>query len=296
MKNKTNNLLLTAAIFLFLFLSVHSVTAQGLQPVGPTDFGTLIGDIVTWIFNIAIPISVLMVIWAGVIMLTSAGNESKYTKGKQYLKYAILGLTVVLIGRGFISLIQSVLEGSAGDISEPPGITLVVPTITPQVFDIPPSVLYTPTPLGTNTPTPSTSASATPSKDISLPTSLSGFITYLYVCILESQPDSAGLNFWMDDFRDHQATFGGEEAVIHSYQSFYASTEFNNEILPSLTDAQLVTKLYNCNWFYRPDATEVQYWTDQMERGLSRQDTINSFLDASYYNRFTVNVMQLSGL
>ncbi len=79
------------------------------DPYGPTSLNVLLESIITWVFYLAIPIAIIMLVWAGLMMLTAAGNASKFDKGKKILTYAVIGLTIVFIGRGFISLIQSIL-------------------------------------------------------------------------------------------------------------------------------------------------------------------------------------------
>ncbi len=77
---------------------------------GVTDFTSLIKIIAQWIFNLAIPIAVAMIVYAGILFLTAQGEPAKITKAKDVLKYAVIGLAIILIGSGFVTLIQSVLE------------------------------------------------------------------------------------------------------------------------------------------------------------------------------------------
>lgn len=77
---------------------------------GATDFAGLVKIIAQWIFNLAIPIAVAMIVYAGILFLISAGDTSKVTKAKQVLTYAVVGLAIILIGSGFVTLIQSILE------------------------------------------------------------------------------------------------------------------------------------------------------------------------------------------
>ncbi len=80
------------------------------NPIGVENFQDLINILGVWIFNLAIPIAVIVIIYAGVLMLTAGGNPAKFKKGAEALKYAVLGLAVVLIGKGFVTLIQSILS------------------------------------------------------------------------------------------------------------------------------------------------------------------------------------------
>jgi len=76
----------------------------------PTSITGLIGIIANYLLNLAIPIAVIIIIYGGFLMLTSGGVPAKYKKGIDALKYASLGLVVLLIAKGFVSLVQSILS------------------------------------------------------------------------------------------------------------------------------------------------------------------------------------------
>lgn len=71
---------------------------------------SLIDGLTTWIFNIGIPIALIVIIWAGIKMVTSRGNPGTVGEAKSMLWYGIVGLAIILIGRGFVALVQSVLS------------------------------------------------------------------------------------------------------------------------------------------------------------------------------------------
>ena len=77
---------------------------------GADDFSELVKIIAEWIFNLAIPIAVAMIVYSGILFLTAGGEPGKITKAKDVLKYAVIGLAIILIGSGFITLIKSILE------------------------------------------------------------------------------------------------------------------------------------------------------------------------------------------
>ena len=83
---------------------------------GPNDLFDIISIVTKWILQISIPIAVLLIIYAGFLMLTAGPVPANFAKGKNILTYTILGLAIIFIGRGFISLIISVIElgGSSG--------------------------------------------------------------------------------------------------------------------------------------------------------------------------------------
>ncbi len=80
------------------------------NPIGVENFQDLINIIGKWIFNLAIPIAVIIIIYAGVLMLTSGGQPARFQSGAKALWYAVIGLAVVLIGKGFVTLVQSILS------------------------------------------------------------------------------------------------------------------------------------------------------------------------------------------
>ncbi len=93
---------------------------------GASDLTSLVKIIAQWIFNLAIPIAVAMIVYAGILFLTSAGDTSKVTKAKEVLTYAVVGLAIILIGSGFVTLIQSILELGGTGTTQNPGSGLPV--------------------------------------------------------------------------------------------------------------------------------------------------------------------------
>ncbi len=84
---------------------------QLTQPEGiPGTLEELAEKIGNFIFTISIPVAVILIIVAGIIMLTSAGNVARVARARTILWYTILGLAIILIGKGFIALITSILQ------------------------------------------------------------------------------------------------------------------------------------------------------------------------------------------
>lgn len=77
------------------------------QPSSLTD---LLDIIAKWLFNLAIPVAVGLIIWAGVLLMTAGANPANVKKGGAILKWVAIGLAIIFINKGFISLIRSVLE------------------------------------------------------------------------------------------------------------------------------------------------------------------------------------------
>ena len=80
------------------------------NPLQANNLVELIDIIATWLFNLSIPITVAMIVYAGVIFLISRGDTAKVTQAKNILLYAVVGFAIILIGKGFITLIESILN------------------------------------------------------------------------------------------------------------------------------------------------------------------------------------------
>ena len=70
-----------------------------------------------------------MIVWAGIRFLYSRGNPTEVTAAKKILQYAIVGLAIILIGSGFVTLIESILNLGAEQTPTPrPTSTTPLPT------------------------------------------------------------------------------------------------------------------------------------------------------------------------
>src|SRR3989344_4448241 len=79
---------------------------------GPESIIDLFGIIANFIFNLGVPVAVFIIIYSGIMMLISGGKPAMYQKGINGLKYSMIGLAVLLIGKGFFSLIKTFLGGN----------------------------------------------------------------------------------------------------------------------------------------------------------------------------------------
>lgn len=78
---------------------------------GQTGLRPLILTIVNFFLGFLGLIAVLMVIYGGVLMLTSAGGDG-YTKGKKILTYAAIGIVIILLSFAFVSTILTAGSGA----------------------------------------------------------------------------------------------------------------------------------------------------------------------------------------
>lgn len=82
------------------------------NPFGETsDIGALVSKIIDFLIYLAIPVSTILILYAGFLYLTSAGNEEKIKTAQKALIWAIVGFAVILIASSVPAIIQEFLYG-----------------------------------------------------------------------------------------------------------------------------------------------------------------------------------------
>lgn len=102
-----------------------------VNPLTAENFIALLNTIINGLIQLAIPIAVIIIIWAGVLYMVSAGSD-KIKMARKALIYAVLGFGILLISSGIVAIIQDFLG-----VSPPPlGGTLPTPTpLGPSTFE-----------------------------------------------------------------------------------------------------------------------------------------------------------------
>lgn len=104
------------SVFIFGTLILANIALAQVEiknPIGARSFTAIIDRITDFAVKIITPISVLVILYAGLLYMFSAGNPEKVKKARQALTWALVGLAIVLIGKGFIFIIQDVLGGGS---------------------------------------------------------------------------------------------------------------------------------------------------------------------------------------
>ena len=70
----------------------------------------LLAIIAHFVFQLGVPVAVIVIIYSGILFLVSRDKPAIVLKATNGLKYAAIGLAILLIGKGFVSLIQSILS------------------------------------------------------------------------------------------------------------------------------------------------------------------------------------------
>lgn len=89
--------------------------AELYNPLDPTSTGTvtidtIIGRLITSLLGVTGSIALLMFVYGGFLWLISAGEPDKVKKGKEVMKWAILGLVVIVGAYVIVSTIVTALE------------------------------------------------------------------------------------------------------------------------------------------------------------------------------------------
>ena len=64
-----------------------------------------IKNTIKWILGILATVAVVICLYAGFIMMTSAGDENKYKNGMKILKYAAIWLAIILLSWLIVSIV-----------------------------------------------------------------------------------------------------------------------------------------------------------------------------------------------
>ncbi|MDP1689196.1 MAG: hypothetical protein Q8L47_03640 [bacterium] len=67
--------------------------------------------IIGFLFAVGIPITVIMILYGAFQMLTAGAKPEQFKKGGATLMYAVIGLIILLLSRGIISIVQQLIKG-----------------------------------------------------------------------------------------------------------------------------------------------------------------------------------------
>ena len=82
------------------------------NPFGETsDIGTLLSNIINFLIILAIPITAILIVYAGYLYITSAGNEDKVKTAQKTLIWTLVGFAIILIASSVPAIIQEFLFG-----------------------------------------------------------------------------------------------------------------------------------------------------------------------------------------
>jgi len=89
--------LILAGLLLPAAMAVAKTEAEYQLPT--EDFSALVDRVANVIFSVLVIISILFLLYGGVLILTAAGNDEQVTKGRSVLLYAVIGLVIALFAK-----------------------------------------------------------------------------------------------------------------------------------------------------------------------------------------------------
>jgi len=105
--------LLFLIIIGILLVVGYIAKAEVIEIKNPLKYDTIekmIDGIASLLLVIVIPLATIMIIWAGIQYLTAANNEEQVKKAKNTIKWAIIGLAIVLAAKFITGLLEEILK------------------------------------------------------------------------------------------------------------------------------------------------------------------------------------------
>ena len=84
------------------------------NPLQAEELEVIIDNIIDFIFKIAIPLVPLMIIYAGFLFVTAAGNISQIDRAKKIMVWTVVGLAILLLSKGILTIIKQLIGVEGG--------------------------------------------------------------------------------------------------------------------------------------------------------------------------------------
>lgn len=94
-----------------LALGAAAQAAAVQNPIEAKDFTAVVEAIAEWAVAISIPLTALMVVYAGYLYLFGGASTENVERGRKALTWAAVGFIVVLVSGSVAALIRNVLQG-----------------------------------------------------------------------------------------------------------------------------------------------------------------------------------------
>lgn len=115
---------MVASSLLFVFgLALFASKAQALSidtgigetlGLGSADLLDVVINVVQWILGLLGLVAVMVMIYGGIIWLTSAGNEQKIAKAKKIIINGLIGLVIILLAWAIVYFVMQVIGNTSG--------------------------------------------------------------------------------------------------------------------------------------------------------------------------------------
>ena len=108
-------LFITSMFFIASVKADTATTTDGISGIDLTldDVVSIIQRVAGYFYSIAIVLAVILTIYIGILFFTAGGDDAQVGKAKKMMIWLIVGIAILLIGRGIITLVENLLT-SAG--------------------------------------------------------------------------------------------------------------------------------------------------------------------------------------
>lgn len=97
--------LITSTLISACILASNSAFALSLIDSGTNSPVSIVNNAIFWLLRIVGALAVLFLLYGGILMVTSLGNEKQVETAKKTLTYAVLGIIVVVLAYLIVSIV-----------------------------------------------------------------------------------------------------------------------------------------------------------------------------------------------
>lgn len=105
MKKNLNKISIAILSLLPAGVLAYDAPVVSIKESDKTDVAAIIGKVIDWILLLVGAITVLFIIYAGIMYVTSSGNKDQIERAKQTLTYAVIGLVVIILAGVIVNLV-----------------------------------------------------------------------------------------------------------------------------------------------------------------------------------------------
>jgi len=80
------------------------------NPITADSFEEIVSNIINFLFTISFVVAPLMIVWAGGLYVTSAGDQKKVETAKNVILYTVAGMIILLFSKGFVAIVNQLLK------------------------------------------------------------------------------------------------------------------------------------------------------------------------------------------
>ncbi|MBU0546761.1 MAG: hypothetical protein ABH876_01820 [Patescibacteria group bacterium] len=103
-------LLILGVMILFSAGKIGAQVIEIENPITANSLEEIVDNLINFIFTISFVLAPLMIVWAGGIYMTSAGEPKKIETAKNIILYTLAGMAILLFSKGFVAIISQLLK------------------------------------------------------------------------------------------------------------------------------------------------------------------------------------------